>query len=144
MDVSKQNEKINTLPTNQTNSFQGKHFLLELYNCDPFKLNDELYIRCAIDNAAKVANAQVLNLVSHKFYPQGLTAIALLSESQLSIHTWPESSYAAVDIFTCGINMKPELASQFLIKNLHASSNSLKKLTREFPLELKNQLRESF
>ncbi len=85
--------------------------MLELYRCDCEKLNDESFLRCTLNRAAKLANATVLNLISNKFEPQGVTAIALLAESHISIHTWPESNYSAVDIFTCGQNMMPELAS---------------------------------
>ncbi|MBK16430.1 MAG: adenosylmethionine decarboxylase [Prochlorococcus sp. SP3034] len=122
--------------------FHGKHLILELYECNHQKLNDELYLRCLINNSAKLAKATVLNLISNKFEPYGVTAIALLAESHLSIHTWPESNYAAVDIFTCGANMQPELASQFLIENLEASQNFLKTINRNYPLSIENKLRE--
>ena len=69
------------------------------YRCDYEKLNDESFLRCTLNNAAKLANATVLNLISNKFEPQGVTAIALLAESHMSIHTWPEAHYSAVDIF---------------------------------------------
>ena len=145
MDLSKQKEKIEIF-SNELNKnnldFKGKHLLLELYECNTQKLNDELYLRCLINNSAKIAKATVLSLISNKFEPFGVTAIALLAESHLSIHTWPEASYAAVDIFTCGENMNPELASQFLIENLEASKHLLKTVNRHFPISLKNQLRE--
>ena len=144
MEISNQNKKINIFSNNDIKEFLGKHLLLELYNCDALKLNDELYLRCVIDNASKLANARVLNLVSHKFKPQGLTAIALLAESHLSIHTWPESGYAAVDIFTCGKNMKPELACEYLMQSLDASSHSLEKIRRRSPLDIEDQMRHSF
>ena len=147
MDLSKPKEKIGIFSneSNENNkAFQGKHFLLELYECNTQKLNDELYLRCLISNSAKLAKATVLSLISNKFEPYGVTAIALLAESHLSIHTWPESSYAAVDIFTCGSNMNPELASQYLIENLEASKHLLKKVNRHFPMSLKNQVRNPF
>ena len=131
-------EKINS------SSFQGKHLLLEVYGCNFNKLNDELYLRCQLNNAAKLANAVVLNLVSNKFEPYGVTAIALLAESHLSIHTWPESGYSAIDIFTCGRNMKPNLASQFLIESLDASNHVLKTINREYPSCLEEQIRETY
>ena len=106
MEVPKENQTLKAFSDDKFVN-QSKHFLLELYKCDYEKLNDESFLRCTLNNAAKLANATVLNLISNKFEPQGVTAIALLAESHISIHTWPESHYSAVDIFTCGQNMKP-------------------------------------
>ena len=115
--------------------------MLELYKCDYEKLNDESFLRCAISKAAKSANATVLNLISNKFEPQGVTAIALLAESHLSIHTWPESNYSAVDIFTCGHNMNPEIASEYLIEALMAKEHLLRIINRNPPSTVHNQIR---
>ena len=145
MDLSKQEEKIEIFSNKDSDNnfdFQGKHFLLELYECNNKKLNDESFLRCLINNSAKLAKAKVLNLISYKFEPYGVTAIALLAESHLSIHTWPESQYSAIDIFTCGRNMKPKLASQFLIECLEASNYLLKSIARAFPSQIENQIRE--
>ncbi len=79
---------------------------------------------------AKAAKVEILNVSSHKFDPQGVTAIALLAESHLSIHTWPESGYSAVDIFTCGQNMEPDLACQYLIELLRAEEHFLRIINR--------------
>ena len=144
MKVSKENQSIDIYTqTKNTNvdKFQGKHLILELYGCNSDKLNDEIFLRCKIDNASKLARASVLNLVSNKFEPFGVTAIALLAESHLSIHTWPESQYAAIDIFTCGKNMLPNLASQFLIDQLEATNHILKIINRDYPTYIENQPR---
>ena len=144
MKVSKENQEID-IDTKTRNTdferFQGKHLLLELYGCNSDKLNDEIFLRYKIDNASKLARASVLKLVSNKFEPYGVTAIALLAESHLSIHTWPESQYAAIDIFTCGKNMRPNLASQFLIDQLEATNHILKIINRDYPLYIENQIR---
>ena len=145
MKVSKENQAIDIYTQTRNTDFdrfQGKHLLLELYGCNSDKLNDEIFLRCKIDNASKLARASVLNLVSNKFEPYGVTAIALLAESHLSIHTWPESQYSAIDIFTCGRNMKPKLASQFLIESLEASNYLLKTIARDYPSYIKDQVRE--
>ena len=145
MDLSKQDEKVEIFSKKASDNnfdFKGKHLLLELYECNNQKLNDELFLRYLINNSAKLAKAKVLNLISNKFEPYGVTAIALLAESHLSIHTWPESNYAAVDIFTCGENMNPELASQYLIEHLEASKHLLKIINRILPMCLANQVRK--
>jgi len=145
MDVSKNEKKINLKSEHKNDNlfdFQGNHLLLELYGCNKEKLNDELYLRCQLNNAAKLAKASVLHIVSNKFEPCGVTAIALLAESHLSIHTWPEARYSAIDIFTCGRNMKPQLASQFLIDSLEASNHLLKTIARDYPSYIAEQIRE--
>ena len=121
--------------------YGSKHFLLELYGCDYEKLNDESFLSYTLNNAAKLANATVLNLITNKFEPQGVTAIALLAESHLSIHTWPEAHYSAVDIFTCGQNMKPEISCNYLIKALLAEEHFLRVINRDPPLKVHHEIR---
>ncbi len=141
MEVPQKKQTFKTFCDNVKQENQSKHLLLELYNCDFDKLNDESFLRCSLNNAAKLAGATVLNLISNKFEPQGVTAIALLAESHLSIHTWPESRYSAVDIFTCGQNMNPEKASKHLMENLNAEEHLLRVIYRNPPLTINNDLR---
>ena len=141
MEVSKKNQILGSFSNDQNLSHQSKHLLLELYRCDNDKLNDESFLRCILNRAAKLAKARVLNLISNKFEPQGVTAIALLAESHISIHTWPESNYSAIDIFTCGQNMLPELASQYLIEALKAEEHSLRVIERNPPAAVLKQMR---
>ena len=141
MEGSKENQILSSLSNDQKIIHQSKHLLLELYRCDSEKLNDESFLRCALNRAAKLAKAAVLNLISNKFDPQGVTAIALLAESHISIHTWPESSYSAVDIFTCGQNMRPEVASQYLIEALKAEEHFLRVIERNPPKAVLQEIR---
>ena len=80
----------------------GKHCILELYDCNPGKLNDEAFIRTTIATAAREAGATVLHLISHHFQPQGVTGLVLLAESHLSIHTWPDPCLALVEALAAG------------------------------------------
>ncbi len=141
MEIYKKNQILSSFHDEHKSSHQSKHLLLELYRCDCEKLNDESFLRCTLNRAAKLANATVLNLMSNKFEPQGVTAIALLAESHISIHTWPESYYSAVDIFTCGKNMMPELASQYLIESLMAKEHALRVIERNPPSTVPKQIR---
>ena len=75
----------------------GKHCILELYDCDCARLDDETFLRFAITNAAVRAGATLLHLITHHFQPHGVTGLALLAESHISIHTWPESGYAGAE-----------------------------------------------
>lgn len=112
----------------------GKHCILELYGCDADKLNDESFIRTTIATAAREAGATVLQLISHHFQPQGVTGLVLLAESHLSIHTWPESGYAAVDVFTCGDHTMPDRACLALVQALGADDYKLSSFRRETSL----------
>ncbi len=141
MEVHKKNQILSSLSNEPKLSHKSKHLLLELYRCDFEKLNDESFLRCTLNRAAKLANATVLNLISNKFEPQGVTAIALLAESHISIHTWPESNYSAIDIFTCGQNMLPELASQYLIETLRAQEHALRIIERKPPTKVLKEMR---
>ena len=141
MEGPKKNQILSSFCNDEKLIHQSKHLLLELYGCDREKLNDESFLRCILNRAAKLANATVLNLISNKFEPQGVTAIALLAESHISIHTWPESNYSAVDIFTCGQNMLPELASQYLIDVLKAEEHSLRVIERNPPAAVFKEIR---
>ncbi len=141
MEVPKKNKTFEELNDEKKLFYKSTHFLLELYRCNYEKLNDESFLRCTLNNAAKLANAKVLNLISNKFEPQGVTAIALLAESHLSIHTWPEEHYSAVDIFTCGQNMKPDISCQYLIQALMAKEHLLRVIYRNPPLKIYNKIK---
>ena len=119
----------------------GKHCILELYHCNPAKLDDEAVLRSIISTAVQRAGATLLHLITHHFEPQGVTGLALLAESHLSIHTWPESGYAAVDVFTCGDHTMPERACMVLREELEAAEHSLRSFRRETPADLGNQPR---
>ena len=120
----------------------GKHCILELYECDHSRLDDEAFLRDTITAAAKRAGATLLNLITHRFEPQGVTGLALLAESHISIHTWPESGYAAVDVFTCGDHTMPERACAVLASELGAARHKLTSFRRETPTAIAASCRE--
>tara|TARA_Y100001968_G_scaffold189905_1_gene174066 strand:- start:527 stop:994 length:468 start_codon:yes stop_codon:yes gene_type:complete len=111
----------------------GRHCILELYECDKTKLNDEAFVRTTITSSAKIAGATLINLVTHSFKPQGVTGLALLAESHISIHTWPEIGYAAIDVFTCGDHTMPEKACKLFSRDFSAGNSSFKNIHREIP-----------
>jgi len=127
---------LNAAASTTTTDMVGKHCILELYECDSSKLNDEAFLRDTITDAAKRAGATLLNLITHRFEPQGVTGLALLAESHISIHTWPEAGYAAVDVFTCGDHTMPERACQVLCNELGAGRHKLTSFRRETPVAL--------
>ena len=111
----------------------GTHCILELRGCDAGPLDDIAFVRTALDEAVRRGQSTLLEMVSHRFEPQGVTALALLAESHLSIHTWPELGYAAVDAFTCGEAAQPEQACQHLVERFNARTHSLRVIQRGGP-----------
>jgi S-adenosylmethionine decarboxylase len=92
-------------------------------------LDDE---RCLIDlleNAAVASGATVIQTISKKFEPQGVTVVCLLSESHISIHTWPEEGKAAVDVYTCG-DCNPKIGCDIIIQQLYATEHTLSYIER--------------
>jgi S-adenosylmethionine decarboxylase len=110
----------------------GTHCILELYGCSGSLLDDPDFIKQALRKTAAAAEATLLGEMVHEFEPQGVTALALLSESHISIHTWPEMEYAAVDVFTCG-SAKPEQGCNYLIEAFEATKHTLQVMKRSLP-----------
>jgi len=88
--------------------------LAELYGCKFEVLNDINRVEDIMVNAALEAGAEIREFVFHKFSPQGVSGVVVISESHLAIHTWPELGYAAVDVFTCGEKVDPWDACRYL------------------------------
>jgi len=86
---------------------ESKHVTLVMWEVSPRLCNDLKFCVDAVTKAVLASNVTMLDIVKHKFNPQGLTVLALLSESHISIHTYPEHGYIAVDMFTCGDRADP-------------------------------------
>lgn len=91
----------------------GKHLLAEYHGCDLATLNDASRIEQMMRGAAEAAQATVVGTTFHRFAPYGVSGVVVLAESHLSIHTWPEARYAAVDMYTCG-ECLPERAHELM------------------------------
>lgn len=106
----------------------GLHILMDLYGATG--LRDKAALRDALTGAAQAAGATVLSCKLHGFGGEGgVTGVALLAESHISIHTWPEYDYAAVDIFMCGA-ANPKLAAEYLCAALHPTEISMTEIVR--------------
>ena len=108
----------------------GRHLLLELKNCNSGVLNDLSFLKEALLAAAKGSGATVLGVDFHTFNPQGVSGVVIIAESHMSIHTWPEYDYAAVDVFTCGKTVQPEKAAEIMIERLGAKNHSIIEVQR--------------
>jgi S-adenosylmethionine decarboxylase len=98
---------------------RGRHLLVEYTGCDASVLDDLKRIEALMNQAAKAARTNIVASVFQPFEPHGVTGVVVVEESHLSIHTWPEHGYAAVDFFTCGESV-PELAHKVLSEGLRA------------------------
>jgi S-adenosylmethionine decarboxylase len=108
----------------------GRHLLVELHDCNKEALNDLGLLRNIMVKAAIDCGAVVLGDSFHRFSPQGVSGVVIIAESHLSIHTWPEYGYAAVDIFTCGTFVNPDKAAEVLIEKLGSKNHSIMEIPR--------------
>jgi len=115
----------------------GKHLLLELKDCNSELLNDVGYLKNTISEVAVQIGATIIKDSFYQFTPQGVSGVIIIAESHISIHTWPEYNYAAVDIFTCGEVIEPKNAVKPLAEKLKARSTSYIELRRGVLLENK-------
>jgi len=110
-----------------------RHILFTLKGCNTELLNDESFVRDTVYQASIKCKSSLLALHSHKFDPQGVTCVALLAESHISIHTWPENGMAVCDIFTCGDHTKPKKGVEYMKMMFNADNIISKSFIR--PLE---------
>jgi len=108
----------------------GTHLLVELKDCNPEILKNLEKVRSVLVSAAKKAKATVIDLSFREFQPFGISGFVVIAESHLSIHTWPEYGYAAVDIFTCGDFIKAEVAASYIIKQFESKNPSIVEMKR--------------
>ncbi|NLV17074.1 MAG: S-adenosylmethionine decarboxylase proenzyme [Syntrophomonadaceae bacterium] len=108
----------------------GRHILAEIYGCCFEILNNVEMVEETMINAALEAGAEIREFVFHKFSPQGVSGVVVISESHLAIHTWPELGYAAVDVFTCGDTVDPWDACNYLVEHFEATSMNATEIKR--------------
>ncbi|MCA2976699.1 MAG: adenosylmethionine decarboxylase [Myxococcaceae bacterium] len=109
------------------------HVLLELWGVDDALLNDERALEAHLFAAARAARCEVLGSVRHRFEPQGASVVVLVAESHLSVHTWPERRYAAVDLLTCGHTL-PDAGVACLVERFAPARHEVRRLDRGLPL----------
>lgn len=103
-------DERNTSPVAQAHTHAlGTHILLELDHCPQALLLEKEQLESALVESATQAGAHVVKSVFHQFSPHGLSGVVVIAESHITVHTWPEHSYAAIDIFTCG---EPDIAQR--------------------------------
>ena len=108
----------------------GRHLLLELFECDATALSSLATVKTSMLEAANRARATIVSHVFHEFSPFGVSGVVVIAESHLAIHTWPEYRFAAVDVFSCGEVLQPQLAAEYLAERFTAGRISVVELGR--------------
>lgn len=108
----------------------GVHLIVEFYGCNSSTLNDLCGIEDIMIRAALETGAEIREVAFHRFYPQGVSGVVVIAESHLSIHTWPECGYAAVDIYTCGETTIPQKGMEYIEGRLEATKTEVQILHR--------------
>ncbi len=109
---------------------QIRELLIDLHGCKG-DLNDTQFLTDVLKAATRRMGSKVIKTISHKFSPTGTTVILILAETHISVHTWPENRYAALDIFICSEEINPEIGWQTVKEALKPSSFEIHRLTRK-------------
>ena len=107
--------------------FAGTHLIIEVV--DGSGLDDEARIQQAFRDCVDECGATLLHIHTHKFSPQGVSGVAVLAESHISVHTWPEIGYGAFDVFMCG-DAEPWRAVDVLKRAFATETVHVKELRR--------------
>ena len=111
----------------------GRHLVVELSGCNCDILNNQQLLEKHLTEAVRQSGATIVRSVFHRYNPQGISGVVVIAESHISIHTWPEYGYAAVDYFTCGTAVDPYRAHQYLKEQLGATDVLCQELPRGIP-----------
>jgi len=98
----------------------GRHILLELSGCSEALLRSEERLEHLLVEGARAGGATVVSSHFHGFEPQGVSGVVVIAESHVTVHTWPEHGYAAVDVFTCGEQLVADRVSDEVVARLDA------------------------
>ncbi|AKP48074.1 MULTISPECIES: adenosylmethionine decarboxylase [Bacillus] len=117
----------------------GRHVISELWGCEFEKLNDVEQIEKIFVEAALKSGAEIREVAFHKFAPQGVSGVVIISESHLTIHSFPEHGYASIDVYTCG-DLNPNIAADYIAEALGAQTRETIELPRGMgPVQVKSQ-----
>lgn len=113
----------------------GLHLILELYDCDPDLMHDNARLAAGMEQAVRDAGATVVETVFHEFRPGGLSGVIIITESHVTLHSWPEHGYVAIDAFTCGDAGLTTRIEKRLIAFFGAKRHSSTLINRGLPRE---------
>ena len=105
-----------------------RHTLLEYHGCDPAQLKRPHEVRAWMRAAVRAGGGTIVKAVFHAFNPYGVSGVLVITESHVTIHTWPEHGYAAVDIFSCN----PKLDHGLIRRRIKEALAARKVTSRSF------------
>jgi S-adenosylmethionine decarboxylase proenzyme len=108
---------------------EGKHMIIDAFECDSSLLNNVTYLEQLLTKAAQNAGMEILYSYFYQFSPQGITGMLVLSTSHISIHTWPEEEYASLDFYTCG-EQDPIDQAESLLKGISSKRAMIYSISR--------------
>jgi S-adenosylmethionine decarboxylase len=111
----------------------GRQLVIDAWGCR--ELNDERSVRSFLEESVKACKARLLSIDTHRFSPQGISGVAVIAESHISIHTWPEYGYAAIDVFTCGKDVEPYNAIEVIKKFFSPERMTVNEIKRGVSIE---------
>jgi S-adenosylmethionine decarboxylase proenzyme len=116
----------------QPSRMLGKHAIIDLSGCNSEAIRNCQFIHDTLVEAAEMARLTVLGIMDHRFTPEGYTAVLMLEESHLSIHTWPEHNYASIDLYSCNLQTDFQAVIDFLANKFQATVTGSTFLERGF------------
>ena len=111
----------------------GRHLIAELSSCDSKILDNLELLEQYLEEAVRLSGATIVRSVFHRYNPQGVSGVVVIAESHLSVHTWPEYAYAAVDFFACGESVDPYQALNYIKNTLGSQSTQINEIKRGLP-----------
>ena len=117
------------MPNEEPNSYLGNQTLVELYGCPAVLINDKVLVEKLLLEVTEIIGLTVVNSTIHHFSPIGVSGVVVIKESHISIHTWPEYNYVALDLFTYQ-KYEVQEGINYLSSKLKAAEVKIKKITR--------------
>ncbi len=120
----------------------GYHYVVEASGCNPEEIATPNRVRDTLLEAARLGQMEVKTSNFFRFTPEGVSGVVIIAESHISIHTWPENRYAAVDVYVCGERSEPEKAIEFILQRFGAGHAHISEIKRglEYDGEFTHQI----
>lgn len=108
----------------------GYQVLIDIYECNYNKMENMEYVKEMMIELANILKTNIRQIAFEKFDPYGISGVLIISESHITIHTWPEYNYVGIDIFTCSKKVEYNSAIEYLLKKLGTKKYEVKEINR--------------